>query len=191
MPSLTDPQQDNTFMVVTFGVILVSVIIISIGMNSNMTGNGVTVGCIVLACGLALFSIGLGMNVMRLKQTIVDDVNLSVSRIYLLIITLINVAFLVWFIYIISDKQTVLANIEIINYMRSYLQMFLFTVTGIIFINMSILYGLININDNKKPRGGLFSDNSINMFFSFAETIILAMYIYIIYIIVFRYAADG
>jgi len=177
-------NMENTQSMVIYGIIFVSIIVISIGMNQDVTGRGVTIGCIVLACGLALYSI-------RIMQLLIRDQNmhtkLSMSKILLFLITIVNIGLLAWFIYLLLNKKTLTNHLEIVNYMKIYLQMFLFTVTGIMFINMSILK---NISEQPNPND-LFSDQSSNMFFVLAETVILAMYIYIIYIILYSYVTNG
>ena len=78
-----------------------------------------------------------------------------------------------------------MSHIEVINYMKTYLQMFLFTIIAIMFINMTIL-GTDELNKNS-----MFNDQGSSLFFVIAETIILFMYLYIIYTIIYNYVTNG
>jgi hypothetical protein len=187
---------------IIFGIIIISIVTISIGMNQDMTGSGVRIGCSVLACSLILLAIYLlwtvGPNITAnmLSSKSIDNVNNNTNNLdgtvkfIIFIIIIFNIGLLLWFISIINmtqnpSEQVAIKNVEVINYMKLYLQMFLFTVTAIIFINLYIVQGI------KSDKDAIFSNTSINIFFVIAESIILLMYIIIINTIINKYVTNG
>jgi len=185
MPLEVDTSNESAMSMIIFGIIMVSVIIISIGMSSDITGNGVTIGSITLAAGLMLFAIRIITITTGIPPQMSLINKLSYTKIILLIITAFILALLCWFIQILSYKQNLMSHIEVINYMKTYLQMFLFTIIAIMFINMTIL-GTDELNKNS-----MFNDQGSSLFFVIAETIILFMYLYIIYTIIYNYVTNG
>jgi len=187
---------------IIFGIIIISIITISIGMNQDITGSGVRIGCSVLACSLVLlaiyllWSVGPNITANMLSSTGLGNPTNNTNsldgtvKFIIFIIIIFNIGLLLWFISIInmtqnSTEQVSTKHIEVINYMKLYLQMFLFTVTAIIFINLYIVQG------NKNDKDAIFSNTSINIFFVIAESIILLMYIIIINTIINKYVTNG
>ena len=185
MSPVIDTSNQSAMSMIIFGIVIVSVIIISIGMSSDITGNGVTIGSITLAAGLMLFAIRIITITTGIPPQMALINKLSSTKILLLIITAFILGLLCWFIQILSYKQKLISNLEIINYMKTYLQMFLFTIIAIMFINMSIL----GTDDSNVGNSNYHGASSV--FFVIAETVILFMYIYIIYTIIYNYVTNG
>jgi len=189
MPDNVVMQQSNdkTLNLIMIGILIISILVIIIGMGTDITGTGVVVGSYTLSVSMIL------MIIIILKKISSNIGNSSKHYTLLMLIVAVNIIILAiigFYIYTISYNGSSsgggpMSHIEVIRYLSVYIKMFIFTIIAISTLNVAI------VNNINSTGNSAFSDVSTNIFFVITETIILFMYSFIIFTIVTKYATDG
>ena len=130
----------NNLFLLAIGLATIGIICIFIELKNNKIGNGLFISCIVLVCGLSLYSLLILLATYKKK---INGTSNNTIRILLTINSLINIGALVYFIIIFSNKASELMKIEVLEYIKPYLGWFLFTIVMIVIINIAI-YNYLN-----------------------------------------------
>ena len=131
----------SNLLLTAIGIIAVGIFCIFVEFSNNKAGNGLFISCIIVVCGLSLYSIAILMSTYKLQTSN----NLSQSKtikILLIINSIINIAALVYFIVIFSKKASDIMKLEILNYIKPYLKAFINTIVIIIIVNIFIYHYL-------------------------------------------------
>ena len=182
-------SNDKTLNLIMIGILIISILVIIIGMSTDITGTGVVVGSYTLSVSMIL------MIIIILKKISTNIGNSSKHYTLLMLIVVVNIIILAiigLYIYTISYSSSnigggPMSHIEVIRYLSLYIKMFIFTIIAISTLNVAIVNNINSIGHNSSP----FSDVSTNIYFVITETIILFMYSIIIFTIVTKYATDG
>jgi uncharacterized membrane protein len=180
MESATPESQDKktaNLLMLSIGVIAVGILCVFIELTSNKVGNGLFISCIIVVCGLSLYSILILLSSYRKLNTNTSDKSDKIIKILLTINSLINIAALVYFIVIFSKKASELIKLEVLDYIKPYLKGFLFTIIIIIIVNIFIFHYLnaVQIHTNDTVPLILFL-----AFFGLIECIIEVIFLNII-----------
>jgi hypothetical protein len=129
------------------GIIAIGIICVFIEVCNNKLGTGLYISFIVVVCGLTLYSILILFTSYNKK---IDDKSNTLIRSLLTVNSLINIAALIYFIIIISNKKSDLSNINVIEYIQPYLQKFVTTVVVITILIIIINHSLVRYAILKK-----------------------------------------
>jgi len=138
----TQEQKDkniSNLLMLSIGVIAVGILCVFIEITSNKVGNGLFISCIIVVCGLTLYSL---LILRSIYKTNITNPSEKIIKILLTINSSINIAALVYFIVIFSKKAADLMKLEVLDYIKPYLKGFLFTIIIIIIVNIFIYHYL-------------------------------------------------
>ena len=143
-------KQTSNLLMLAIGIIAVGILCVFIELTSNKAGNGLFISCIIVVCGLSLYSLVILFSTYKKKINNTDNSEKMIKRL-LTVNSLINIGALVYFIVIFSKKASDLVKLEVLDYIKPYLKGFLFTIVIIIIVNIFIYHYLsaidINVHD--------------------------------------------
>ena len=108
----------------SIGIIVIGYLCVYIEIANNHVGDGLFISCIVVACGLSLYSLVILLSSRNI--TINNTVENSIIKILLTINSAINVGALVYFIILFSTKSSQLMNLSVLEYINPYLSGFIY-----------------------------------------------------------------
>ena len=129
----------NNLLMLAIGLIVIGIICVFIEIVNNKVGSGLFISCIVVVCGLSLYSLLILLATYKKK---IDDSSYKIIRELLTVNSVINITALVYFIYIFSSKGYDLMKIDVLEYIKPYFKGFLFTIVIIIIVNIFIYHYL-------------------------------------------------
>lgn len=139
-------KRTTNLLLVSIGIIAVGILCIFIEFSSNKAGNGLFISCLIVVCGLSLYSLVILISTYKLSnndsQSNDSQSKSKIIKILLVINSIINIASLVYFIVIFSKKSKDLLKLDILNYIKPYLKAFLNTIIIIIIVNIFIFHYL-------------------------------------------------
>jgi hypothetical protein len=138
-PTYNDKNTSN-LLLIAIGIIAVGIFCIFVEFSNNKAGNGLFISCIIVVCGLSLYSIVILMSTYKIGKT--EDSTGNIIKTLLVINSIINIAALVYFIVIFSKKASDIMKLEILNYIKPYLKAFINTIVIIIIVNIFIYHYL-------------------------------------------------
>ena len=101
-PTYNDKNTSN-LLLIAIGIIAVGIFCIFVEFSNNKAGNGLFISCIIVVCGLSLYSIVILMSTYKIGKT--EDSTINIIKTLLVINSIINIAALVYFIVIFSKKD--------------------------------------------------------------------------------------
>jgi hypothetical protein len=128
----------------SIGIIVIGYLCVYIEIANNHVGDGLFISCIVVACGLSLYSLVILLSSRNI--TINNSVENNIIKILLTINSAINVGALVYFIVLFSTKSSQLMNLSVLEYINPYLSGFLYTIVVIVLVNIIIYHYLVAAN---------------------------------------------
>jgi hypothetical protein len=139
-------KQTSNMLMVSIGIIAVGILCIFIELTSNKATNGLFISCFIVVAGLSLYSLLILLS--KIFKTKSNNTSDKIIKSLLGINSLINIAALVYFMVIFSNKSADLKKIDVLNYIKPYLKGFLFTIIIIIVVNIFIFHYLSSIKIN-------------------------------------------
>jgi hypothetical protein len=168
-------KQTSNMLMVAIGIIAVGILCIFIELTSNKATNGLFISCFIVVAGLSLYSLLILLSkIFKSKSNNTSD---KIIKSLLGINSLINIAALVYFMVIFSNKSADLKKIDVLNYIKPYLKGFLFTIIIIIVVNIFIFHYLSSIKINTSDTVPLII---FLAFFGLTECIIEVIFLNII-----------
>jgi len=168
-------KQTSNMLMVAIGIIAVGILCIFIELTSNKATNGLFISCFIVVAGLSLYSLLILLSkIFKSKSNNTSD---KIIKSVLGINSLINIAALVYFMVIFSNKSADLKKIDVLNYIKPYLKGFLFTIIIIIVVNIFIFHYLSSIKINTSDTVPLII---FLAFFGLTECIIEVIFLNII-----------
>jgi hypothetical protein len=168
-------NQTSNMLMVSIGIIAVGILCIFIELTSNKATNGLFISCFIVVGGLSLYSLLILLSkIFKSKSNNTSD---KIIKGLLGINSLINIAALVYFMVIFSNKSSDLKKIDVLNYIKPYLKGFLFTIIIIIVVNIFIFHYLSSIKINTSDTVPLII---FLAFFGLTECIIEVIFLNII-----------
>jgi hypothetical protein len=173
-PTYNDKNTSN-LLLIAIGIIAVGIFCIFVEFSNNKAGNGLFISCIIVVCGLSLYSIVILMSTYKIGKT--EDSTGNIIKTLLVINSIINIAALVYFIVIFSKKADDIMKLEILNYIKPYLKGFINTIIIIIIVNIFIYHYLQSARSQLSDYIPLIL---VLAFFGLAECIIQIVFLNII-----------
>ena len=128
----------SNLLMMAIGIIAVGILCVFIEIANNQIGSGLFISCIIVVCGLSLYS----LLILLLTFKTETSKHNRIIKILLILNSIINFSALIYFIIIFSSNSSELMKIEVLEYINPYLKGFLYTIVIIIIVNIFIYHYL-------------------------------------------------
>ena len=128
----------SNLLMMAIGIIAVGILCVFIEIANNQIGSGLFISCIIVVCGLSLYS----LLILLLTFKTESSKSNNTIKILLIINSIINFVALIYFIVIFSKKSSELMKIDVLEYIKPYLKGFLYTIVIIVVVNIFIYHYL-------------------------------------------------
>ncbi len=128
----------SNLLMMSIGIIAVGILCVFIEIVNDKIGSGLFISCIIVVCGLSLYSLLILLLTFKTESSKSNDK----IKILLIINSIINFIALIYFIVIFSNKSSELMKIDVLEYIKPYLKGFLYTIVIIIIVNIFIYHYL-------------------------------------------------